>query len=264
MQGGKTHEPGNIVEDALKGRDIRIVLQPDETISGRMGTETYIESLILPHLMIKDGEMWAAQRNLTACPLPNGIGKEYFAYYTAMDVFCNCHIPEDETIRREIDVQLMSSGRYKYLEWVSSGSFEPVYDSIRPDEVAPYVDAIRSGTRFKLQIDFDDGHTQIHPVVYPFFFPDDERIECSTELNFFPEFMRRSLSEFRAFFGEAATVFDDRHHPEKREQGVRGRFSTFSSHYRVFRGAQGKRLYDLSSGALQKFPRTVIYAEAPR
>jgi|GEM_PF-3146292 hypothetical protein len=251
-----------IVAAALNGADIRIFLEPDETIKTRSGTERYIEALELPHLIVRDGAMWATQRNLVSEPVSPGIvGETYFAYFTGLDIFASVSYPANTAVMKPTRAQIMSTGRYKRLRWIARGQFEAVYDSENPDRFDALVDAIEAGARFKMRVDFDNGGSQIHPVIYPFYFAKQKQIQIDTEIQYFPTFMRESRDAFLAALGADLDGFSDYQDLVKREKMMTVTASSFCAFYRVFKGARGKRIYDLSNEAVQPFARTIVYAE---
>ena len=190
------------------------------------------------------------------------MGKNYFSYYTGLDVFANSAYPDDMAVAKTVKTQLMSTGRYKELRWAARGAFEPVYDSDAPDETAALVEAVHACARFKLRIDFAEGHCQIHPVIYPFHYPETDEIGIETEMQFFPDFMRRGREDFIELLGENAEIFRDHTDPALRERGLTVATSAFSGFYRIFKRARGQRVFDLAGDDTQRFARTIVFAEA--
>lgn len=252
----------DIASAALQGADVRIYLHPDETVAARIGTESYVEALELPHVVVVDDAMWASQRNATVRPAgPGRIGRDYYAYYTGCDIFASNWHPEDERLTKTVRSQIMSTGRYKTVHWRAAGRFEPVYDSANPERIDALVDAIEACARFKVRLDFEEGHSQIHPVVFPFHYPESDEILADTELQFLPAFMREPKETLIERLGEKAEDFADAFDPVLRERTATVESTAFSSFYRVYGGGVGKRLYDLGGDRLHRFARTIIFAE---
>ncbi|MFC6854036.1 hypothetical protein ACFQHZ_00360 [Marivibrio halodurans] len=252
----------DIVPAALAGADVRIFLQPDETVETRRSTETYIEALDLPHLIIRDGEMWATQRNAVAEPgRPGRVAKNFFSYFTGLDIFANVIYTDDSAIAKTVEAQIMSTGRYKRLRWAARGRFEPVYDSREPEALDRYIAAIEKCSRFKMRIDMEDGTIQIHPVVYPFYFPRLNDIQVDTEIQYFPSFMRDSRAEFLGLLDTNVEMFRDHANPATREKGVQVRAPGFCAFYRMRKGAMGRRIYDIPSRPERRFERIIVFAE---
>lgn len=246
----------------LDGADLRLFLQPDETIASRQGDATSIEALDLPHLVIRDGRVWAAQRNQAAyVGGPGVVGRQYFAYYSGADIFSNNSYSEDPSVSKTVRSQLMSTGRYKRFDWASvDHGWEVVHDSAESDSTERFVAAIKACRRFKLRVDFEEGYSQIHPVVYPFYFPDDDAIQIESEIQFFPDYMRQGQSTFEATFAESLDSFRDSDDRVRREEGVLCDSHAFSSYYRIYKHARGKRIFDLGGEAVQRFARTLVFA----
>ncbi len=252
----------DIVPAALAGREVRISLQPDETVDGRQGEATYIEALQLPHVIVCDGHLWATQRKVLArVGGPGEVGTDYYAYYSGLDVFASVFYPEGNDISKTARSRLMSSGRYKALRWTARGAFEPVYDSAASTSLDALVEAIRDCARFRARVDLAGGYSQIHPVVYPFYYPDDDAMVVETEMQYFPDFMRVGRSTLLEQLGERAAIFRDYRDPENREKGLTLRTNTFSGFYRLQREGVGKRLYDLGRERQQHFERVIVFAE---
>jgi hypothetical protein len=106
----------------LDGADLRLFLQPGETIKSRCGDQTYLEALLR-----------FFQRR----------GRVLQYSYT-----------EDPSVPKTVRSQLMATGRCKRFEWAMvDHGWEVVHDSAKSDCTGPFIDAIKACRRFKLPFD---------------------------------------------------------------------------------------------------------------
>lgn len=253
-----------LATQALAGAEIRIFLEPDATVRSRGGSKRYIESLDLPHVIVKNGAMWAAQRNFALRLEAPVYQPSFFAYFTGADLFANTqYTREDNALSKSARSLLMSTGRYKALRWMEAPTrYETVYDSDTPEDRVAFVKAIHAVKKFRARIDFADGLSQVHPVFYPFYYPDSDRIEVQTEPQFFPEFMRRAKEELPDHFGPDFWDLLDHADPKGRERNIDLGCSCFSSYFRIFDHAEGQRIFDIGTDRRVTFERVRIFAES--
>ncbi len=253
-----------VLEQLLEGYDLRMFLRPDDSVKNRSGTETYIESLDLPHIIVNDDGFWACLRNLTLSVSEGPLMSGFFSYYSGMDVFSNSTYRsiEDAVQRNPQRSLIMSTGRYEQLRWIVHGHPKLVYDSDKePTALNDYIEAITGGARFKVIIHMTDDSVQIHPVVYPFYFPNDDRLDLQTEVQFFPDFMRSSVQVLLSrYLSDQGRKFTDYRTKEAKEYAELLEPPFFSSYFRLYRGAEGHRIYDIKAKRLVKFSRIEVYA----
>lgn len=255
-----------VLEALLQGRDVRIYLKPDASVENRAGSESYIEALDLPHIIVKNDAFWACQRSLLLTRSAGPLITSFYSYYSGFDLFSSsAYLSVQEATERKPQVShIMSTGRYEALGWSTHGTADLVYDSaVAPERLDDYIAAIHDGARFKAAISQSDGTVQIHPVMYPFYFPDADRLDVQTEVQFFPDYMRYGPDELRRLtLGDAADRLLDFRSDSAREATVTLRTPFFSSYFRLFNGATGHRIYDVQSERLTTFERIRLFALA--
>jgi hypothetical protein len=247
----------------MEGCDLRVFLEPDDSVKNRFGTERYTESLDLPHIIGRGTSFWASQRNLVVSSNGRNLVRGAYAYFSGADIFARSAYESDDQARARAPLytQIMSTGRYRRLEWRIKPGPTLVYDSDRPDDRSAYVEAIEAGARFKALIDFEDGTFQIHPVIYPFHYPDRDAIELQTELQFFPDYMRLNPTDLaQTIFAPTGNPIPDAFETEQRERVVALKSAFFSSYFKLFDRAKVQRVYDLESGATITARRVRVFA----
>ncbi len=258
------NQADGVLEEVLAGADLRIFLQPDDTVIGRSGTHSYIETLDLSHIIINGGDFWGCQRNLVvhSHSKPQNLLKSYYSYYSGLDIFSNNvdHKTYETTVKCTCGSQIMSTGRYKTLRWHTVPTYEKVFDSDSPENVSDFVEAITDCRKFKAAIFHNEGHIQIHPIIYPFYYKDLNLVDVQTEVQFFPIFMRGTKDELvKTVFGSPSRVPDFR--DEKgREINIKGEIPTFSSYFQIFGDGRAKRPYDLGTDNTVQLKKVMIFA----
>lgn len=252
-----------VLDAVLQGSDLRIFLEPDDTVARRLGNERYIECLRLDHVVAAGGHFWGCQAPQVATEDALGFYRSFYSYYSGLDLFGISGVRSDAAARdrRPQMSKLLSTGRYRRLDWFVGPAWTPVYDSARPADKAALIEAIEACRIFKARIDFEDGAQQVHPIFYPFYYPDSDRIDLQTDLHFFPEYMRYDKQALIAWLGPHADVFADYRDPARREKTLGVECPFFSGYYRILDGGAGKRLYDLKTDRTVAFERVVVFAQ---
>lgn len=262
--GPEKNKADGVLQEILAGRDVRIFLKPDASVENRSGTESYIEALDLPHIIVKEDAFWACQRSLLLTRSAGPLITSFYSYYSAFDLFSSsAYLSVQQATERKPQVsKLMSTGRYEALEWSTHGTADLVYDSADAQtSLDAYIAAIRTGARFKAAISQADGTVQIHPVMYPFYYPQSQRLDIQTEVQFFPDYMRQGPEELRRItLGDAADDLLDFRSQHAREAVLSLDTPFFSSYFQLFDGAEGHRIYDLPSGRKTTFERLRVFA----
>ncbi len=252
-------------EQILAGKDLRIFLKPDASVRNRKGTQSYIESLDLPHVIInRDGHFWACQRKTILSVSPRALLTNFYAYYSGMDIFSSSTYEKiDATAARQPNPSyIMSTGRYEQLRWIVHGEWWPVFDSTAKDgDINPYITAIEAGCRFKAVIEKPDRVIQVHPISYPFYYPDQERLDVQTDVQFFPDYMRMKRDALETdFLGTDAEKLADYRLDVARELAVLREMPFFSSYFRLFENGHGVRIEDVRAQREIRFRRVQIFA----
>jgi len=253
-----------LAEALLNGADLSIFLRPDDTVKARSGTHTYIETLALPHAIVSGSHVWAFQEN-HAVQHQRGAsfdGFGYFAYTNAADLFANVVYTHrmDALQQRKVRVQVMSSGRYAELNWITKDRYRKVWDSEAATGPQDVVSAIRAGARFKVALQDDSGIWNIHPVHYPFFTPDLDRLQFQTHAQFYPALMRAPAETFLPILDQNAPGIFNAFDPVDREKTVRLEDGAVSTYYSAYDDGSYYGMFDLFETANRRYRRLCVFA----
>lgn len=253
----------SVLNKILRGDDLNIFLQPDSSIKNRKGEDSYIESLDLPHIIGNGQYFWACQRNAVVLPAKDGLRKGFYAYYSGYDIFAwVSYFSDNSALRREPqNSMIMSSGRYETLEWGTKQRYEQVFSSKNPEDTKDYIDAIKRSSSFKAILFFGEGVFQVHPIVYPFYYPHGNRVDFQTELQFFPDYMRYPQQAFvEGALAKQRGFLENYKDPKTREYSFVGNNPFFCSYFQVYKDGKCKRAYDLNNNNSSSIDLVEIYA----
>ncbi len=253
-----------LAADLLSGADLTLFLRPDDTIEARSGTETYIESLKLPHAVIRGEQVWAFQEHhcVQHTRGQSFDGFSFFAYTNAADIFANVVYTHrfDAMQTRKVNVQVMSSGRYAELRWVTRPTPRKVWDSDTDTDSRPVIDAIREGMRFKIALLDQGGTWHIHPVHYPFHYPEGDRLHFQTHAQFYPAMMQTPIEPLATALENGFPGILDPYDPEGREKIARFEDAAASTYISAFNDGTYYTFFDMLGSDNAQYRRLKIFA----
>jgi len=253
-----------LAEDLLAGADLAIFLRPDETIKARAGTETYIESLKLPHILIQGNKVWAFQEHhcVQHTRGKSFDGFSYYAYTNAADIFANLiYTHRQEAMQtKKIKVQIMSSGRYAEMKWNTRLLPHLVWDSKTSTTTQPVIDAIKDGQRFKIALLDQNNIWHIHPVHYPFHYPNGDKLQFQTHAQFYPAMMQSPVGPLVDALKSNFTGILSPHDPEGREKSARFEDNAESTYFSVFNDGTYYSFFDIFEQQNRPYKQLKVFA----
>ncbi len=242
-------KPVDLVDQTLEGAIVTIFLEPDDSIQNRQGKQTYIESLELPHLILNGENVWGFQRHHCVQHTRGAAfdGFSYYGYASGADLFANVSYETRFSVLKErrVNVLLMSSGRYRALEWKAKGGASPVFSSSAPDKLDDMIAAIRDGARFVMALMDEAGLWHVHPVHYPFYYPEERQLHLQTEALFYPAIFEAEITAVAAMADQAEGGILDRDNPAGRERSLALSVEARSTYRSVFADQGYYGLFDL-------------------
>ena len=192
----------DLFKAALNGDSIRIFLRPDETVKQRVGTETYIESLPLPNIIMHGKNLWACQELKVELANDLNTNFSYYSYSNFINSFAQIGL---NPTQNECLSLVMTTGRYAELEWVTVSDYECIwsYTSSDVDNLETIQTAIRAGKKFKIAVLMPTGSWIIRPIYFPFAYSNPDRFEMKTNFFAFSELMLLSQNELLEIWQKA-------------------------------------------------------------
>lgn len=160
-------------------------------LTNRHGTPTYTESYNLSTLMLCGPRVWGKFRPVHS-PLylremmgrdlvHPGVGVSYH-YNNFARVVCSSSMATNS-------VRMFSSHTYRSMEFVSRGTFRPLWTRGRDTTYEPIAEAVRRCHRLKARV-VADGYTYIVPIHTMEAWDDGGGFSCQTEYDAFPDLLR--------------------------------------------------------------------------
>ncbi|WP_420548835.1 hypothetical protein [Curvivirga sp.] len=251
---------------ALEGNSVHIYLKPDADVKDRDGTSSYIESLDLRHLIIKDNDVWACQdRNVSQFVDETITYTSGYAYSNALDMFVNFRATDQDLLSQQDAQQrilLMTTGRYQELEWICHNDYELVWEYGNTNGYSHIIEAIKAGKKFKLALQDQAGFWNIHPVYYPFYYPDDDDISFLTCNNNLPALFKTPISSIVDFWQEKSGYPLDAHNPALREISLELTSPGYWTCYKVTGHGVYQTIKDRKEHTARKYKACKIFASS--
>lgn len=253
----------DLAEKALEGNSVSIYLRPIESAEDKTGLGAYIESVQLPHLIVRDQMVWAGQdRNVQGVAGASLSHTAGYLYCNAIDMFMNYRLSDEQLQEKSptLSILALTTSHYAELRWHVKDDYEKVWEDKPKQDKSKIVEAIHRGASFKVAFLDDKGFWNVHPVYYPFYYPDKDVLEFHTHLGCLPNLVKESPSHLDTIWRQANGTNLDSTSPNAVHQKVAASNSGFWVKYKIRDNGYYQTIEDQKNGRRRAYKRLKIFA----
>ncbi len=256
----------DLADKVLEGQSVSIYLRPNESDEDTVGLGTYIEAVQLPHVIVREKMVWAGQdRNAQGVAGPSLSHTAGYAYCNAIDMFMNYRISDGQLTEKSAtaSILLLTTAHYAELRWHCHDDFEKVWEDKPKQDKSKIIEAIHRGAKFKIAFQDEKDFWNIHPVYYPFYYPDKDAIEFHTHLGCLPNLVKESPDHLDTIWQQANGSKLDSTNPRAIHQKVAASNSAFWTKYKIRDNGYYQTIEDMKNGRRRPYKRLKIFASKP-
>ena len=253
----------DLADKVLEGQTVTIYLRPNETQEDELGLGPYIEAVELPHIVVRDKMVWAGQqRNVAGVAGASLSHTAGYIYCNAIDMFLNYRISDEQLMLKSpnVSILLLSTAHYSELRWHCENDYELVWEDKPKQDKTKLVEAIHRGARFKVAIQDEKHFWNVHPVYYPFYYPEKDILEFHTHLGCFPNLVKETPKHLDTIWKQANGTYLDSTAPKATQQKVAATNSGFWLKYKVRDNGYYQTIEDQKNGRRRPYQRLKIFA----
>ncbi|MDF1750753.1 MAG: hypothetical protein P1V34_17960 [Alphaproteobacteria bacterium] len=151
----------------------------------------YIESYPLPHICVKDDQVWGATRrtHLTHKPGDRVDSVTSFTYTDALPLYCLSSYNDEIALlqKRTLLTRLLSAKQYRRLELIARPAGPCVWRDTQPKNLSALDTSIQAGHAHYITFIDPNGTLRSHPLDLAFLFPESGDVEFRIEHAALPE-----------------------------------------------------------------------------
>ncbi len=151
----------------------------------------YIESYPLPHICVKDGQVWGATRrtHLTHKPGDRIDSVVSFAYTDSLPLYCLSSYNDEMAVlnKRTLLTRLLSANQYRRLDLIARAAGPCVWRDTQPNNLKTLNASIQAGNGHYITFTDHNSIMRSHPLDLAFLFPDSGAVEFRIEHTALPE-----------------------------------------------------------------------------
>lgn len=253
----------DLADKVMEGQSVSIYLRPNDSREDELGLGPYIESVELPHIILRDKMVWAGQdRNIGGVAGSSLSHTAGYLYCNAIDMFMNYRMSDEQLHEKSptMAILLLATSHYSELRWHCHDDFELVWEDKPKQDKSKIIDAIHRGARFKVAFLDEKDFWNIHPVYYPFYYPEKDILEFHTHLGCLPNLTKEAPSHLDTIWKQANGTNLDSTSPRALHQKVAASNSGFWVKYKIRDNGYYQTVEDQKTGRRRAYKRVKIFA----
>ena len=158
-----------------------------------------------------------------------------------------------------MNVQVIASGRYAEMKWITRLRPQLVWDASTSTNTRTVTDAIEAGQQFKIALQDQNDVWHIHPVHYPFHYPDGDRLHFQTHAQFYPTMMQSPIEPLLEALESRFAGILSPHDLEGRERRARFEGPAESTYFSVVTDGTSYTFFDIFSPQIRPYNQRKIF-----